>query len=372
MSKSLEVFSEKESPQEVINDILSQIDAAGKSPKLIVFFAANAQNFTFYAEQIKKAYPETTSIGSTSYCNMNSKGFCKNGASALVVFSGIECSGGLIFSIDRHPLMYVEHIKKAMNGISSLENTCCLEFCTAFTNGEELVMDTFNSVLKDTDIPVVGGSAGRNDDEVNSLVAFDGVVYQKTCAFVFIHNLNGKIKYCRENIYKPTSLCLEATDVDCDDRVVYEYDYKPAADVLAQALNVELEDLPELLPKHPTGRIAGENIYIAEANKINEDGSISYFSRVYNHQKTVLLELDDIDTVWKSTMKEIHKSVPKPSFSIVINCLSRTKLFEKENRIQDFKKILSNNVGPFVTLSGYGEQMDYVHLNQSLVLLVFE
>ena len=120
------------------------------------------------------------------------------------------------------------------------------------------------------------------------------------------------------------------------------------------------------------GRIVGNEIFITESNKIYSDGSISYFSRVYNHTKMVLLEVSDFETVWKETADEIHKEIPSPSFSISINCFSRTKLFEKENKLYHFISMLKANYGDFIGLSGFGEQLGFIHLNQSMVIAVFE
>lgn len=54
--------------------------------------------------------------------------------------------------------MYKAHIKQALDKLSSLENTCCLEFVTSFGKGEELVLDTFEEILEGTGIRVAGGS----------------------------------------------------------------------------------------------------------------------------------------------------------------------------------------------------------------------
>ena len=132
-----------------------------------------------------------------------------------------------------------------------------------------------------------------------------------------------------------------------------------------------MDKLKETLELHPMGRIADGGINITEADEVYPDGSISYYATIYNHTKMLLLETDDIKRVWYETVQRVKNDFEKPSFTISINCLSRSKLFEKQNSFGEFVNIL-RNYGKFVGLSGYGEQLNFIHLNQTMILLVFE
>ena len=85
----------------------------------------------------------------------------------------------------------------------------------------------------------------------------------------------------------------------------------------------------------------------------------------------LLLETDDVKRVWNETVQRVKNDFQNPSFTISINCLSRSRLFEKNNTFGEFVNML-RNYGKFAGISGYGEQLHYVHLNQTMVLLVFE
>ena len=103
-----------------------------------------------------------------------------------------------------------------------------------------------------------------------------------------------------------------------------------------------------------------------------DDDSIIYYTRLYNMTRVVLLEIDHFDSVWDETAKHMKKLLPNPSFSIAVHCLSRTKLLKEENRFDDFINRLSSLLGKYIGVSGYGEQIMYNNLNQSLVLISFE
>ncbi len=356
--------------EEAYSEIQTQLDAHEVTPQLIIFFS-EIDMLWFFSQKLKVRYPDAVVIGSSTYVNYTSEGYSHCGASVMVINSGVEVSAGLLFDIDRHPNMYKAHIKAAMEKLSSLENTCCLEFMTAFGKGEELVLDTFEEVLAETGITVAGGSAGTMPERSETYVALDGDIFKQTCAFVFIHNLNGKIGFYRENIFKPTSYRFSATYADCEERTVMEYDNEPAAEIISRALNVPVEQLSQELSSHPMGRIVDGSINITEADKVFPDGSISYFSTIYNHTKLLLLETDNIRRVWNETVQRVKNDFEKPSFTISINCLSRSKLFEKESSFGEFVNVL-RNYGKYIGVSGYGEQLNFIHLNQTMILIVFE
>jgi hypothetical protein len=356
--------------EEAYSEVQTQLNSQEATPILIIVFA-EVDMLWFFASKLQSRYPDAVVIGSSTYINYSSEGYSHCGASVLAINYGIEVSAGAVFDVDRHPSMYKLHIKHAMEKLSSYENTCCLEFVTSFGKGEELVLDTFEEVLEGTGIRVAGGSAGAPTDRRESFVALGKDLFKQTCVFVFIHNLNGKIGFFRENVYKPTAHRFSATYVDCEERLVVEYDGQPAATILAKTLNVPMEKLEENLFQHPMGRLVDGDIYITSADQLFDDGSISYYSRIYNHTKMLLLEPDDMRRVWRETAQRVSGEIPNPSFSISINCFLRTMLFESENCFSEFVNEL-RKYGHFIGVSGCGEQLDYIHLNQTMVLIVFE
>lgn len=385
MERSIVAFSSKEDSQEAFNEITEKIDSVGISPIAIIFFS-DCDRFWFFSKYLHEKYTEAASIGSTTYVNFSSDNNSNNssndslsskyGVTALAIFSGIEVSFGCLFEINRHPKNYKFHITQALNALTSYENTCCLEFSTAFSMGEELILDTFNELLEPLSIPVVGASAGNLGVELEgtkTLVALNGDMYKNTCVFIFIHNLNGKIVTYRENIFIPSGINFIATDVDCEERTVYEYDNVPALQAMSNALGVDLINIESELRNHPMGRILGNDLFISEFNKINDDGSIQYYSRIYNRTKVTILNMDEnIEKIWDETKNYIHKKCEKISFSIVINCYSRTKLFQQKKLFEKFCDKLNKNYGNFIGMSGYGEQLNNFHFNQTMVLLCFE
>ena len=160
----------------------------------------------------------------------------------------LNVQAGIITDVRRFPQNITPIIRESLSKISDTNNCCCIEFTTAFDACEEIIQDTFRSVLEEYNIAVVGGSAGNAGDSTESYVAYNGTVYSEACVFVIVKNLLGAIHLFCENIYKPTDQFFYATDVDCEERKVYEFDGKPATKVLAKALNVSVRELPSVFP----------------------------------------------------------------------------------------------------------------------------
>lgn len=354
-----------------LNEAVSEATAGLASPKLILFFS-DVLHFEEYTEKIRDKFKDSIILGSTTFA-----GFCKDGAyrDALLVMgieNGIECQADVLEEVNRYPLKYVDRVTGCVDKFRDVSNTVCFEISTALISCEELVLTTLNSVLEGKKIPVFGGSAGDHGRAEKTMVSFNGKVYENSCVFVIIKNLGGKIKFYRENIYKPTTHYFTATKVDVRNRIVHEYDNKPAAKVTAEALNTTVKELPKYLDSYPLGRIIGSDMYITANQMVTKNDGMAYHARVYNNSKMVLLEPDDYKKVINETINKVKKEVPSPSLAIMVNCLARSILFEGDGFLNEFAKKMGGALGNYIGFAGYGEQLGEQHFNQTMVLAVFE
>jgi hypothetical protein len=354
-----------------LTEAIAEATVGLASPKLILFFS-EVEHFEGYTEKMKEKFSNSIILGSTTFA-----GFCKDGAykDTLLVMGiedGIECYADVLEEVDKYPLKYVDRVTECINKFRDTSNTVCFEISTALISCEELVLSTLNSALEEKKIPLFGGSSGDLGRAEGTMLSFNGTVYRSACAFVIIKNLGGKIRLYRENIYKPTKHYFTATKVDVRNRIVYEYDNKPAAKVMAEALNTTVENLPKYLDSYPLGRIIGSDMYITANQMVTKNNGMSYHARIYNNSNMVLLEPDDYKKVINETIEKVKKEVPNPSLSIMINCLARSILFEKDGYLNEFAKNMSSALGNYIGFAGYGEQLKEQHFNQTMVLAVFE
>ena len=370
MVDGIVAYSELNNPDEAIEDVLRQISKKGNP--CVIIFTCEATPFYQYTQRFKKAFPKAEVLGTTTYEAISSKGSGKNCLVAWAIMDGIEYASGVLLETTHYPMRYAGSIEKALKTFKETDNMVCLEFCTHGGNCEELVQDTFRCVLEKRHIPVAGGTAGAKDITGITYVSLNGEVYEEAAVFIMIRNLTGKVFLYKENIYKPTDTIITATDVDCEERVVYEFDSKPAAEALALKMGVDESKLQQAVSEHPLGRITPHDIYITDTRSIRPDGSISYFARIYNQTKLAIMEPGDLATVARKTASDIKSVIEKPSMTFLINCYSRIKFFERHKKLNEFYDFCKKEYGHFVGIAGFGEQVNYEHFNATMVMVVFE
>lgn len=377
MERTIVALSQNSIPETAFSEVYSKIQSNGSAPILIVFFS-DEENLWYYSREFNSKFPNATSLGAATYCNITTHGYSPAGLSAMAIYSGVEVAANCLYEIDKHPSNYINHVRLAMQSLSSCDSdsTICFALTTCLCNGEGLVQDTLIDGMGENRVPLIGSSSGKRDMNKLSAVALNGAIYSNTCVFVFIHNLNGKIITYRENLFKPTKYQFQATDVDCDRCIVYEYDDQPAAKALAGSLGVKEEELQKILQTHPMGRIINrddDKIFLIEVKNVNPDGSISYYTHIYNHTIIALMNIEeDIDNVWLDTKVKLNLRMPDASFGLIVNCLARSKYFENNDLMNSFISNLQGSSRNFIGVSGFGEQLDGDNLNQTMVLALFE
>lgn len=355
-------------------EILEKLKEGGEpiDPILVIFTSDNA-NFGWYSRMLSNSFPNATVIGTTSDVMHSPDGITRTGLSVMAVTEGVTVSSGVLFEVSRFPRRSADSIRNALNDIDK-ENTICLEFNASTGYCEELVMDTFSEVMGGEDIQLCGCTAATavNPDRP-SAVSLNGILYMDACVFAFIHNEKGRIEIVKENMFKATKHFFTATDVDCDERKVYKFDNRPATGVVASALTIPEDELGLTAFFHPVGRIENDDINIIAVREQFPDGSMQFFSRIYNQTRVVLLDpIEPVEDVWEDTSKKVHDLIPDPSFCFVINCYSRTRYFTETGKLADYNNTLIRDYGCYIGTSGHGEQFGYRHLNQTMLIAVFE
>ena len=365
-------YNKKEALERVVERINEA--AGGRVPILIVFFSSNVQ-FYYHSNKLHEIYPQSTIIGSSSYICLSSEGYGPDGLCALAVFDGIDCVAGVMPEVQVYPMQYAADVTEAAHRIAKFENTVCLEFTTALLACEEIVLDTLNKGLEGTGIPVFGSSSGMGASSIMTYVSLNGQIYNEACVFVLIHNEMGGIKLIRENMYRPTIVSFMVTDVDCERRIIYEFDGRNAAQFLCEKLGIRKDRIRDYLAEHPFGCMVGDEIYNISVEDVDPDsGAVYCDSRVYNRTKIVLMEArPDIREVWRRTYELAMDSGNfKPAFTLIANCVIRTDYLIEHRLIDEFNDAMTDYYKCYVGTSGMGEQLYDRHLNQTMIMALFE
>ena len=359
------------SNQRQAKDAVNEAVRGFGKPKLILAFSGVDQ-FEECHKELAARFPDSVVMGASTYVGLCADGAFKNQLLVLAIEDGIDCYADVLEDADKYPLRYVNRVKQCVNKLGNTQNSVCIEFSSAFLGCEESVLATLNSVLQGKNIPLLGGTAGDDCSGKRTFVALNGRVWQNAAVFVLLRNKGGKIHFYRENIYCPTKHQFVATKVDIEKRIVYEYNRRPAAQCVAEALNTTVDGLSKYLDSYPMGRLVGDEMYITANCAVAERQGMMYHARVYNDARMALLEPRDYKEIVRQTRQQIQKDVKGKTLTIMVHCLARSLLFEGDGYLDTFAKETGREIGAYIGFSGYGEQLNQQHFNQTMALAVFE
>lgn len=347
---------------------LESVRDAIPEPALILFTAPSL-DFTVVASRIYSAFPRSASMGVPG---LGLAGMaCSDSEVYLTVLGDdarVRC--GVIADLDACPVADIMAIESNLSAVAPQgDDTLCLEFCTG---NEEQLVTVLNAAIAPYDLPLAGGSVFVTEEGALSQVACNGRTYEDASVYAFIRNLSGSVRVIRENIYRPVNETRYlATQADTHQRRLIELDYRPAADVYAEAVGMDKESLSGVTYRHPFGRIVGKTIFTTSVRAIEDDGSLSMYKMVNPNDSFHLLELMDYPAIFSETCRSITDFASKPSLIFTIDCADRYRLYQDEQYMDQYLAGLKA-IGPHSGVISGGEQFRRQHMNITMVAVIFQ
>lgn len=319
---------------------------------------------------LKKKYPRAQSIGVSGINYFNTQYSDHNLIITAITGDAIlDC--GVMRYLSTCPAADVANVRESMSAVNgSRDNTVLIEYCT---NDEERLTTTLNMALGESGIHVVGGTEFGCPEGSTPAVTVNGQLYPDACAYMLLKNTSGKVRVFSEIAYGPMlgHGMHKVTKVNLKDKEVLEVDHRSIAGVYSQEMQVPIDKVIDSVLEHPFGRIVGDQVFIASQKELRNGSSLTFFKRLNVNDAVSILQLNDFDTINKDTVKEIRSEIGRPSLLISVNCIYRYLLYTGNGY---FGTLLSNmaSLGPHIGNIGGGEQFDNQHVNQTMVVAVFD
>lgn len=228
---------------------------------------------------------------------------------------------------------------------------------------EESIMDKIGDL---TNVTFVGGSAADDMKFSATYVFASGEAYTDTAVLALIKCA------CKFDIIKTQSFTtfgkkLVVTKADEYDRIVHEFDGKPAALVYAETLEKTVDELPNYFVKHAFGLKACGEFYVRTAQQVRNN-SLIFFCHIREGMVLHILQAGDIIEDTAKALKEKENEIGPLKALLNFNCILRTLQLEHDRKTSEFGRIFKDV--PSIGLSTYGEA--YIgQLNQTATMLVF-
>jgi len=229
---------------------------------------------------------------------------------------------------------------------------------------EEVINDQIGNL---TNVSFVGGTAGDDLKFECTYLFHNGRTFSEGAILLLMAPANG-YEILKTQSCELTGKKLTPSKVDEKQRIVYEFDDKPAAVAYSEAVGVSVYDLPKYFSSNPFGLVFDEkNIFIRVAQKIEEDLSIRFACSIKAELELAVLRSTDIVADTKADLKK-QKSDEMQAI-VDFNCAYRFLELDAKNQMKEYSKLFGNV--PTIGFSTYGES--YIgHMNQTSTILLLK
>lgn len=246
---------------------------------------------------------------------------------------------------------------EGMFGLLLIDGLSCME--------EQTIASLFNAC---SGVPIIGGSAGDGLSFKETRIYADGRFRTGAAVFTLIET-HLPFRTFRLQHFEPSDKDMVITGAEPERRIVTEIDGGPAAMEYARIIGLEIDKLtPQVFSTHPVMLQIGNDWYVRSIEKVNEDGSLTFFCAIDDGLPlTVAKGVGFVDTL-KKQVEQIETEFGSIEFTLGCDCvLRRLEIFE--SGIQQEVENQLNRIN-FIGFSTYGEQFNSIHVNQTLTGVV--
>ncbi len=246
-------------------------------------------------------------------------------------------------------------------GAGCYANRFAISLIDGLSKCEEVVVSAIAWALDD--IPLVGGSAGDDLALTGTSLLHDGQIYREAALLLLVET-DYPVRSFNHDHFEPTDKKLVVTASDTESRTVYELNAEPAALEYASSVGVEPNSLaPMSFAAHPVIVRVGGNYYCRSIQRVNPDGSLSFFCAIDDGVVLTVAEPKDLVKSMATELERLDAAIGGVDLVLGFECVLRR--LDAENR--QVKHLVSDlyrcfHVAGFHT---YGEQFNAMHLNQT-------
>lgn len=347
-----------------------KVAIAPLQPKVVLYFASSAYDPQKIACAMNTAFPGTTVVGCTTSGELISGKMSKESIVAMAF--GSDIIGDVNVQIVSE-ISTADHVKEAFNAFENYYKIPALEFdsteyvgiviCDGLTKAEEKIIDSIGNL---TNVTFIGGSAGDDLKFKSTYVFANGQAYSNSALLVLLKPV-GKFDFIKTQSFYDTHKKLIATKVDEANRIVLEFDHKPAVEAYAEAIGHSVATVADGFMSSPLGLMIDNEPYVRSPQQVN-DGAITFYCNVKEGMEMSVLKSTDIIADTQTALQEKQDEMGQFKGVINFNCILRTLQLESEGKSQEYGKIFTHI--PMIGFSTYGEA--YIgHINQTATMLVF-
>lgn len=244
------------------------------------------------------------------------------------------------------------------------------EFSVLMVDGLSLQEENLTSVLASGmgAMPLFGGSTGDGTNFTTTWLGLNGKI-RRNAALLALVRSRCPVKVFTVDHLVPTEIRMVVTAADPARRIVTEINAEPAAVEYARLLGKDPNQLDTFtFAAHPVVVRLGDTHHVRSIKKVEDDGSLVFFSAIDEGMVLTLAEHQDMARHLDAALTKLGKD-RVPEQILGFDCLLRrieAGQFQQTRAISDI--LTRHRVVGFNT---YGEQFGALHVNQTLTGVAF-
>ncbi|MFI8751629.1 nitric oxide-sensing protein NosP [Vreelandella lionensis] len=247
------------------------------------------------------------------------------------------------------------------------EHSFALTLLDGLSSREEQVLATLDAALGR--IPSFGGSAGDDNHLTHTHVYANGRFHTRA-AVVVMMNTRLPFEVFSTHHLEPLEHKLVVTAADRERRRVLELNGVPAAELYAALVGCSVEALaPPIFAQHPLAVHLGGQHYIRSIQRVNDDGSLSFYCAVENGIVLTAMQPTPLLTDLAHMLQRVEARLGEPAAIIGCDCFLRRMALESLGQLGQASTLLRQ--ARVVGFNTYGEQHHGMHVNQTFTGVAF-
>jgi hypothetical protein len=346
-----------------------------EAPDLVLVFSSTKQDAGALRAALEARCPGALVIGCTTSGEQLSGRHANGSVSAAALYTpNVRWSAEVISPLSAfEDGLAAAAVERALAKLGALDSNVDpqelvgLLLCDGLSCKEEVVAAAVAEALDG--IPLVGGSAGDDLAFQKTLVSAPGMTTADAAVILIGRGPAGFYRILKHQHFTSRPTTLAVTRADPTTRRVYELDGYPAADAYARALGIPRAELADATFLHPVLVTVQGRKYVRSVQSIAEDGSIAFYCAVGEGWILELAGHEDMTSTLRDDLARFEVAGDKPGFVIGFNCILRALEAQSLGAHDALGAIIESAADASIAFDTYGEVLDGLHINQTLVAL---
>ncbi|MEH6625925.1 MAG: nitric oxide-sensing protein NosP [Motiliproteus sp.] len=359
-------------PQQAIMELKQQLDQPDLG-LVLVFFSID-YDLPAIAAELESAFAGVTVVGCTTAGEIGPLGYSRGSISGISFpAADFSASVGLFSRLQDLSLGTWRQSAARLHGkhnqryqLIDDDGTFGLLLVDGMSIREEPLVRMVTSVM--SHIPIIGGSAGDDLHFESTYVLHQGKLYADSALLILITTAL-PFKAFKAQHFVSTDQRMVVTAALPEQRIVTEINGRLAGPEYARLLGVDAQQLtPMVFAAHPVVVKMGDSEYVRSIQKVNDDGSLTFFCAIDVGIVLRIASGVDLVTNLSNTFKGLKETLGPAQAMITCDCILRRLEIEQKGLSEQVSELLKENRS--IGFSTYGEQIDGIHVNQTCTGIV--